>query len=201
MTSPRKDSPRPKGTPPSAEEINSLPLGRYRGPVRLVTSPPQVRKALRALGRERVLGFDTETRAAFRKGESYPPALVQLAGADAVWLFRLNRLKGLGGLAPLLADAGVVKTGVALERDVKELRELEEFEPAGFLGLEKLSDEHGVVANGLRGMAASVLRLRVSKGAQRSNWARQRLSDKQIEYAATDAWICREIYLRLTRPR
>jgi ribonuclease D len=199
LSAPGRKPPRPQGAALSAEEVNRLPLGRYRGPVRIVTTPAQVRKALRALGRERVLGFDTETRAAFRKGESYPPALLQLAAADAVWLVRLNRLKGLGGFAPLLSDGAVLKTGVALERDVKELRELEEFEPGGFLELEKLSDEHGVVANGLRGMAACVLGLRVSKGAQRSNWARGRLSDKQIEYAATDAWICRQIYLRLTQ--
>ncbi len=183
------------------EEINRLPVGRYRGPVVLVASPGKARSALRALRRERVLGFDTETRAAFRKGESYPPALVQLAAADAVYLFRLSHLKGLAGLAPILSDAGTVKAGVALERDLAELREVKRFRPAGFAELGKLSDARGIAANGLRGLAACVLGLRITKGAQRSNWARARLSDKQVQYAANDAWACREIYLRLTDTR
>jgi ribonuclease D len=181
----------------SREEINRLPIARYDGPVRMITSADGARAAIRELKREKVLGFDTETRAAFRKGESYPPALVQLAGEGAVWLFRLNRLAGLGGLARILSQPGVVKAGVALERDIKELREVRRFKPAGFVELEKLSDYRGIAANGLRGLAAIVLGVRISKGAQRSNWARARLSEKMIQYAATDAWACREIYLRL----
>ncbi len=181
----------------SKEEINRLPVGGYRGPIELIASPQEVRAAVSALRREKVLGFDTETRAAFRKGESYPPALVQLATTDAVYLFRLSRLKGLGGLAPILSDARITKAGVALERDIKELQEVKRFRPAGFVELGKLSDGQGIAANGLRGLAACVLGLRLTKGAQRSNWAQTRLTDKQIQYAANDAWACREIYLRL----
>ncbi len=179
------------------EEINRLPVGSYRGTIELIASPGEVRAAVRALRGQSVLGFDTETRAAFRKGESYPPALVQLATEDVVYLFRLSRLKGLGGLAPILSDAKIIKAGVALERDIKELQEVKRFEPAGFVELGKFSDGQGVAANGLRGLAACVLGLRLTKGAQRSNWAQARLSDKQIQYAAIDAWACREIYLRL----
>jgi len=181
----------------SKEEINRLPLGGYRGPVQLVASEEQARSALAALAAERVLGFDTETRAAFRVGESYPPALVQLAAERAVYIFRLSGLRRLGGLGAVLANPRIIKAGVSLAYDLKKLRELCPFGPAGFVELEKLTDQHGIKANGLRGMAAIVLGLRISKGAKCSNWSRPRLSPEQISYAATDAWACLEIYLRL----
>jgi len=182
----------------SSGEIQELPLARCRGQIHLVQTAAQARDAIRAIQAERILGFDTETRAAFRKGESYLPSLVQLAGDGVIWLFQLTHLEGLAGLGRVLANRNIVKTGVALGRDVKELREIREFEPAGFVELEKVSDKAGVDANGLRGLAAIVLGVRLSKSAQRSNWARPRLTDKMIRYAATDAWASREIYLRLT---
>ncbi len=183
----------------TSEQIHELPLARYRGEIRLVQNPAQAREALRALSEERVLGFDTETRAAFKKGESYLPSLVQLAGEGIIWLFQLTHLEGLAGLGRILTNQDILKTGVALGRDVKELREIKEFEPSGFVELEKVSDDAGIVANGLRGLAAIVLGRRLSKSAQRSNWARPRLTEKMIQYAATDAWASREIYLRLTK--
>jgi len=190
-----------RGVAISREEINRLPLGRYAGPIRLVGSEAQARAALAELAGERVLGFDTETRAAFRRGESYPPALVQLAAARAVYLFRLAALPRLGGLAAILSDPGIVKAGVSLGYDLKKLKQLCPFREAGFVELEKLTDQAGIQNNGLRGMAGAVLGLRIAKGAKCTDWSRPRLSPEQVVYAATDAWACREIYLRLTKNR
>lgn len=185
----------------SKEEINRLPIGRFQGPVHLITSDEAAGRALATLSGEQLLGFDTETRAAFRVGESYPPALVQLAGEREVFIFRLASLKSLAGLTALLADPRVVKAGVSLAYDLKKLREMREFQPGGFLELEKLTDRFGIAANGLRGMAAIVLGIRISKSAKCSNWSSPRLSQEQIAYAATDAWACREICVRLTGGR
>jgi ribonuclease D len=182
----------------SREEIMELPLARCKSEITLVRTASEAGRALASLRKEKVLGFDTETRAAFKKGESYPPSLVQLAGTGTAYIFMLSSLKKLGGLEKILSSSRIVKTGVALGRDVKELREIKEFVPAGFVELEKVSDERQIAANGLRGLTAIVLGRRISKGAQRSNWARPQLSDRMIQYAATDAWACREIYLRLT---
>ena len=181
----------------SSEAVNRLPLRRYDGPVRLVEGMRHAREAVKRLARARVLGFDTETRAAFRKGEAYPPSLVQLAAGDAVYIFRLAALKKLGGLETVFEDACVVKAGVSLAYDLRELQALAPFEPRGFADLEGLSDKAGIAANGLRPLAAIVLGFRVGKGPKTSNWARVPLSPAQIAYAATDAWVCREIYLRL----
>ncbi len=181
----------------SKEEINQLPLFRYEGPVHLVRTDEEAAAAVAELRRERVLGFDIETRPTFRKGESYPPALLQLAGGNAVYVFQLLQLKDLRWFADLFSDAGIIKAGVSLDHDIRKLRERQEFDPKGFVELSKLSDAAGIKNNGLRGLAAILLKLRVSKGAQRSNWSRPDLSREQITYAATDAFISREIYLRL----
>ena len=174
------------------EQVMALPLCRYDGPLHLVRSLAQLAEALPELNHERVLGFDTETRAAFRKGESYPPALLQFATARAVWLVQLRALPTLGGLAELLGSARHLKAGVGLDYDLRKLRESYEFKPAGFVDLAKLSDAAGFRANGLRGLAAHVLGLRVAKQTQCTNWARAELTEQQLRYAATDAWVSRD---------
>jgi hypothetical protein len=181
----------------SPEETVRLPLRHFEGAIHVVNSEEEAGLAVSRLMTEQVLGFDTETRAAFRRGESYLPALVQLAGADGVWLFRLRPMGGPGALVPLLSSPAVIKAGVALDRDIRELQGMARFVPAGFVELGELADECGVPDNGLRGLAVAVLGLRVSKSAQRSNWDCPQLSGRQVEYAATDAWVCREVYLRL----
>ena len=180
-------------------QIMALPLCRYDGPLHLLRLPEQLAEALPELLAERVLGFDTETRAAFRKGESYPPALLQLATAHAVWLVQLRAFPTLGGFADLLGSAQHLKAGVGLDHDLRKLRENYEFKPAGFVDLAKMSDAAGFRANGLRGLAAHVLGLRVAKQAQCTNWARAELTGQQLRYAATDAWISREIFLALEK--
>jgi len=153
--------------------------------------------ALAALTAETLLGFDTETRPAFRKGQSFTPALVQLAGATCVYLFQLNRVPFDDALAGLLANPGIVKAGVAVRDDIKALQALTDFEPGGFLDLGDQARDLGLRTNGLRNLSANFLGFRISKGAQRSNWDTATLTPKQVNYAATDAWVSRELCLRL----
>ncbi len=188
-----------KLTPLSKEEINTLPLVRYDGPIHLITHPDRVAGAVDRLRREPLLGFDTETRPAFRKGESYPPALVQLADAEAVYIFQLARLGGAPDLGRLLADPAITKCGMAPADDVRELQQRVPFEPAGFVDLAAIARREGFKRCGLRTLTATLLSFRISKGAQRSNWGRRDLSDSQITYAATDAWASRQVYLAMAR--
>lgn len=190
-------TPHPFAAHMTPEAINALPMIGYEGPIRLIDSAEAAGTALLHLLEERLLGFDTETRAAFRKGESYPPSLVQLAAEDAVYIFQLGALGGLGGLERVLAQPTILKVGVAVARDVKELRATAPFEPAGFMDLANVTTKLGIRNNGLRGLAAAILGGRISKSAQCSNWALPRLSARQLRYAATDAWVCRRMYLRL----
>lgn len=181
--------------PFSNDDINALPLRRYEGPVHLVTSEKQLQSALRRLRDEPILGFDTETRPTFRKGVIHDPSLIQLACADCVYLFQLSKLPFQDGLKELFSDAGLVKTGVSVRDDIKDLQKLSPFDDAAVVDLGEISHELNMQTHGLRNLAANLLGFRISKSAQCSNWAKENLSPQQIVYAATDAWVSREIYM------
>ena len=62
--------------------------------------------------------------------------------------------------------------------------------------LGKLAKRRGLKQTGVRNLAGIFLGARIPKGVTTTNWAARRLTPKQITYAATDAWVCRELYLR-----
>ncbi len=179
------------------EAINQLPLAKWEGPVRVVRTPEEVEAAVAGLLQSDLLGFDTETRPAFRKGQKFAPSLLQLASAEEVVLFQLHRTGLPAPLREILGRANIVKAGVAIAFDLKSLQELQPFEASGFADLAQVARRQGIRNHGLRGLAAMVCGIRISKTARTTNWANPDLTSQQIQYAATDAWIGREIYLRL----
>jgi ribonuclease D len=181
------------------DEINERPIRKYEGKVHLVRSEPELSEAVRLLEKESLLGFDTETRPAYRKGESYPPALLQLAGANEVFIFQLKFTGLPRPLIGILSNPDIVKAGVSLNYDIAELRNVAQFEPAGFVDIGNLAKKHGIQNHGLRGLAAVLLGFRISKSAKTSNWASNDLTPSQIIYAATDAWVGRELYLEIQK--
>jgi ribonuclease D len=182
------------------EEINAMPLCRYEGPVAVVRTEKQRIQALREMEGETLLGFDTETRPVFKKGKRPgPPSLIQLATASCVYVFQINLLPLCNGLCDLLADKRVIKTGVAVRDDILGLQKTADFPPQGFVDLSDITAAAKMQTHGLRNMAANLLGFRISKSAQCSNWAKEHLTPQQITYAATDAWISRELYLALAR--
>ncbi len=186
----------------SREEIATLPIKKYEGTIHVVDNDQRLAEACAELREESLLGFDIETRPSFHVGESYPPALLQLAGSTAVFVFRLKKLAEFGPLFELLSNVAITKAGVAIAEDLKKLRGIREFEPAGFIDIGILAREQGFKQNGLRTLAGLLLGFRVSKREQRSNWAALLLTHSQIVYAATDAWASRELYFKLAgRPR
>jgi ribonuclease D len=178
------------------EEVNELPIRRYEGEVRLVETPEELERAASAWRDERVIGFDTETRPAFRPGESYLPALAQLATANRVYLLPLQRLDCSGALRGLLGAEHTVKAGVGMPDDFRALRKSFEFAEKSIVDLGAIARSHKLKQSGVRYLAALLLGTRIPKGAKTSNWAARTLSPQQIAYAATDAWICRELYLK-----
>jgi len=182
------------------EQINAHPIRKYPGRIHVIRSSEQVEPAVRQLEQEKVLGFDTETRPTFRVGQSYPPAVLQLAGEQAAYIFQLRQCRLSQPLCRLLANPRIIKAGVAWDRDVQELNKLAPFTPAGFVDVGELARQAGCTHHGLRGLATLLLGFRVSKKPQTSNWARATLTRAQIEYAATDAWVGRELYHKLQRP-
>lgn len=180
----------------SREELLELPVRRYEGEVCLVETPQQLERALADIHDERVVGFDTETRPAFRKGESYSPSLVQAATANVVYLFQLRRSEVLPVVAGMLEAAPIVKTGVSVARDLRDLQAVVPFRPRNVLDLEGVARRGGLKQTGVRNLAGMLLGFRIPKGNTTSNWAAHTLTPAQIAYAATDAWACRELYLR-----
>lgn len=180
----------------SKAEINELPLIQWDGEVRILDTIEAMHQAISELGPCTHLGFDTETRPTFKKGQYYPPALVQLATEDCVYLFRISKVDTLDPLLPVFESADILKTGVAIKDDVKELKAFQEFEPAGFVEIADITAKLGYENRGLRALTGLLMAGRISKGAQVSNWARAELDEKQIRYAATDAWVSWELYVR-----
>jgi ribonuclease D len=179
----------------SREEMMSLPIRRYEGEVCLVATPQDLEQALADMRQESVVGFDTETRPSFTKGQVHLPCLVQVATARAVYLFQLQRLDFFQVLAELLAEPRIVKSGVALADDLRQLKLLFSFAEKNVLDPGVVARRCGLRQTGLRNLAGIFLRCRIPKGARTSNWAAPRLSAAQITYAATDAWVCRELFL------
>src|SRR6266704_3960440 len=180
----------------SREDMAKLPIRRYEGRVCLVATPGNLEEARSDLRQESITGFDTETRPAFKKGESHLPALVQVATARAVYLFQLRRTDVFPALAELLSEPRTIKAGVSLADDLGAVKKVFPFEEKNMLDLGQVARRSGFDQTGVRNLAGRLLGLRLPKGTKTSNWAARELSPAQIAYAATDAWACRELCLR-----
>jgi ribonuclease D len=180
----------------SREEMADLPISRYRGDVCLVQTTEDLERALEDFRKEQFVGFDTESRPSFRTVDRHLPCLVQAATARAVYLFRLRQESDFHVPAELLASPGTLKVGIGLTDDIRALKLLCPFEERGILDLGDVARHCGLEQTGLRNLAGIFLKIRIPKSTKMSNWAAPRLSAAQIHYAATDAWICRELFLR-----
>lgn len=183
----------------SRESLNDLPVRRYEGPVDFVDTPEKLFNALTDIRGERVAGFDTETRPAFRKGESYLPSIAQVATAKTVYIFPLGYPDTHGVLAEMLEAPGIAKAGVALAYDLRTLKQVFGFAENKIVDLGIVAKRHGYEQSGVRNLAGIFLGYRIPKGAKTTNWAAPQLTSAQIAYAATDAWVCRELYLQFEK--
>ena len=180
----------------SHEEMSALPIRRYEGPVHLVAGSQDLAPAMQDILQASVVGFDTETRPAFRPGESYLPSIAQFATASAVYLFAVQQQDLFDAMRTILSAEQVIKVGVSVSDDLRNLKKLFEFDERSVLDLGKIAKRHGMKQTGVRNLAGIFLGTRTPKGAKTTNWAARHLTPQQITYAATDAWACRELYLR-----
>ena len=181
----------------SKEEVAALDLIQYEGPIEVIDTPEAFEAAIRIISREPLLGFDTETRPSFKKGKVYPTSLIQLATLEQAWIVRVSRIGYPGALLKILSDEQPMKIGLGLQDDIRRLRADFQFEPMGFLDLQHYVPAFKIDEKGLKKISGIVLRRRISKSQQVSNWDADVLTEAQLRYAATDAWICLMIYHRL----
>jgi len=193
----------PPATPPtesvkgiSREELIELPIRRYEGSVHVVAGHADLQRAMQDILQESVVGFDTETRPAFRPGESYLPSLVQFATASAVYLLQVQQQDLSGPVREVLSSEKIIKVGVSVTDDMRNLKKLFQFDERSVVDLGKVAERNGLKQTGIRNLAGIFLGTRIPKGTKTTNWAARRLTPQQIAYAATDAWACRELYLR-----
>ena len=179
------------------ETLNKLPPGKFEGEIVLIDQKKQVNDCIERIRQDQILGIDSETRPNFIKGERHQVALFQISTASTAFLFRLNKIGFPHGLTDLLEDPEIIKIGLALENDLPELRRFGPINPASLVDLNKLCPQLGFEMIGARKLTALFFGYRVSKAQQTSNWEIENLTDAQMVYAATDAWICREIYLKI----
>jgi ribonuclease D len=182
------------------EEINELPLGQFEGEIYLVNKVEDVEEVVEFLGTQSILGFDTETKPAFRKGVINPVSLLQLSTKTQAFLFRLNDIGFPNDLRTLLEREHIVKVGAAVHDDLKGLSRLtDSFYPNSFFDLNDELKKVGFHNVGVRNLCGMVLKMRISKSEQVSNWEAPVLTEKQQRYAATDAWACLEIFQLLKK--
>ena len=185
----------------SPEGIEKLEYASFPGKISVIDSVgAEFNRAIVYLRSQKVIGFDTETRPCFGPNQPrYGVSLLQLSGPEKAFLFRVKNMGMHRRLCNLLSDKRIVKVGAAIHDDIRGLQKLKEFTPGNFVDLQKIVWEYGIRDKSVKKMTAIILGFRISKTQQLSNWVAETISESQCKYAATDAWVCREMYLKLMK--
>ena len=181
------------------EKLAECEVSWYKGEIVLVEDIGTFHEVFpRLLGSE-ILGFDTETKPTFKKGRKNAVSLIQLSTGSLACLFRINKIGFPDELIKLLSDPSILKIGVAVHDDIRFLKGVKKFMPSGFIDLQSFVRDYGIQSSGLKKLSAIVLGFRISKRQQVTDWEAERLTEAQQIYAATDAWVCYQIYNKLTK--
>lgn len=188
---------------PSKEEIRLMPKfpGVSMNDIVVVTNATEAAKAAAELSKHSCLGFDTESKPCFNKGESSKgPHLIQISSKEKTYLFPTQFPETIAAIDKILSDPNIKKVGFGLINDRKilnakfgiKLESAEDLSP-------KIKRLAGTKENvGARAAVAMFFKQRLSKSAQTSNWAKFPLQEHQIKYAADDAYaaLCIELELK-----
>jgi ribonuclease D len=182
----------------TVEELSERELSWFKGEIVLVEDLDTFYDVIPRLRHEKLLGFDTETRPNFQKGRRNKVSLLQLSTGSLACLFRMNKIGLPDELVALLSNPEIIKAGVAVHDDIRFLAGVKKFTPSGFVDLQSFVREFGIQSSGLKKLAGIILGFRISKRQQVTDWEAVQLSEAQQIYAATDAWVCHQIYRKLT---
>ncbi len=183
----------------SKEEIKLLPLLQFEGEIVIITEEDSLKSAIDELSKYPIIGFDTETRPSFKKGEYHPTSLIQLSTDNKCFLIRILATGLTDSLVTLFENEEVLKIGIALHDDLKGLKKNCHFEPQGFVDLNAEATKMGMSNIGAKNLSGIFLKGRISKNQQTSNWENPVLTEPQQIYAATDAWLCLKVYQKILR--
>jgi len=179
------------------EELSQLEPEEFPGEVKLIRTPEEAEEAINYLSGFSLLGFDTETKPAYKKGVSHRVALLQLATEECCFLFRLNLIGFPQALIELLSNPEIKKIGLSLRDDFMAIKKRIKLDPQGFEDLQVIVPEYGIKDIGLQKVYALLFQKKISKSQRLTNWEAETLTEAQIKYAALDAWACLMIYKEL----
>lgn len=174
--------------------VNQMPQVNFPGRIHIISAISQVKSAVEALRTSPIVGFDTETRPCFRRGERHPIALLQLSTPSDAFLFRVNKTGVPAPLRQYLEDKSCIKVGLSTSDDFHQLASICDCTPAGFIELQELVKQYSITDMSLQKIYAILFQMKISKGQQLTNWEAPQLTDAQQRYAAIDAWACLKIY-------
>ncbi len=185
----------------SKEKVNEMPKVVFEGQMFVVDTPEQADFAVRYLSQFDLLGIDSETRPAFKRGEIHKVALLQIATDERCYMFRLNKFGMTLPLINLLENPHIVKVGLSLKDDFMMLHQRAEFEPRGVIELQTYVTQFGIKDLSLQKIYANLFGQKISKAQRLSNWEADELTIPQQQYASIDAWACIQLYRKLEELR
>lgn len=176
------------------QDVNAMPPVKFMGHIHVINAISQVKSAVTALRTAPVVGFDTETRPSFKRGERHRVALLQLSTDSDAFLFRLHKTGIPAPLKQFLEDKDVIKVGLSTTDDFHQLAGVGELHPAGFVELQQMVKQFQITDMSLQKIYAIIFGHKISKNQQLTNWEAPQLTEAQQSYAAIDAWACLRIY-------
>ena len=185
----------------SKQTLAKLPAAHYQGPISIIDKPEDIGAAVKELYTASIIGFDTETRPSFKKGQSNTVSLIQLCTPAHCFLFRIGITGITQPLRLLLEDAHKIKVGLSLHDDFHNLAKISDLQPDGFIDLQQYVKSVRIADNSLSRIYAIIFGKRISKGQRLSNWEASQLTEFQQSYAALDAKACIDIYEAISQNR
>ena len=180
------------------EQLSGLPIETFAGKIIVIDHEEEVSDAVAFLSQQAALGFDTETKPYFKRGQHNKVALMQLATDEVCYLFRLNRIGYPDKLVQLMSNPDIKKIGLSLRDDFAAIRQRSVRKPENFIDLQLFVDKFGIDDNSLQKIYALLFGKKISKSQRLSNWETSQLTPAQQSYAAIDAWACLRIYNHLS---
>lgn len=174
-----------------------MPAASFDGRIIVIDNAADARQAAAYLAKQTAIGFDTETRPSFRKGDTHKVALIQLSTDRECFLFRTCLMGFTEPLVRLMENPDVLKIGLSTKDDFHGLNQLSPCQPAGVVELQEYVRRYGIADMSLQKVYAIIFGEHISKGQRLTNWEAKELTPHQTAYASLDAWACLRIYNHL----
>ena len=181
----------------SKDDVKDYSIEKFTGKIFVIDKKEDVLSAYLYLKKQIIIGFDTESKPTFKKGVPSRVSLIQFSTEDKAFLFRINKIGFVDEIIDLISDKKIKKIGIAINDDIRDLQKIKKIESNNIIDLNQLALKLGFESIGAVKLSILILGFSISKAVRLSNWEKLELTKPQIEYAATDAWICNMIYNKL----